>query len=166
MTAYTFETITDAQAAAFQAGDTLTFTNPTLTAQSVEVRFNPQTGGGGFPPAPVVPANITLIVGTTTKVFSTALAGMGGVTGQINLPDGTMLYLGTTGADSRAGSALNDALYGNDGDDSLAGLDGNDIIQGNIGNDTLSGGAGADSLYGGKGDDSVMGDAGVNWMHG
>ena len=87
MTAYTFETITDAQAAAFQAGDTLTFTNPTLTAQSVEVRMNPQTGGGGFPPSPVVPANITLVVGTTTKVFSTALAGLGGTTGQINLPE-------------------------------------------------------------------------------
>ena len=75
MTAYIFETITDAQAAAFQAGDTLTFTNPTLTAQSVEVRFTPQTGGGF--PAPVVPATITLTVGLTSKVFSSALAGMG-----------------------------------------------------------------------------------------
>ena len=141
MTAYTFETITDAQAAAFQPGDTLTFSNPAVTAQTVEVRFNPQTGGGGFPPQPVTPANITLTVGTTTKVFSTALGGSGGQTGQINLADGTMLFIGSAGTDTRAGSGLNDALYGNDGDDSLAGLEGNDILQGNIGADTLSGGS-------------------------
>ena len=49
MTAYTFETITTEQAAAFAAFDTLSFTTPGATASQVRVTFTPASGGSGIP---------------------------------------------------------------------------------------------------------------------
>jgi len=60
------------------------------------------------------------------------------------------------------GTALGEAIGGNDaanvvngldGDDTLSGLGGNDRLRGGAGNDLLDGGTGRDVLYGGDGDD-------------
>ena len=157
MTAYTFETITDAQAAAFNPlTDTLTFTTPGATATAVQVAFTAASGGGGFPPAPVVPATQTLTFNGVSKVFggpsASGLAGLGFATGTIIFPDASMLFVGTGTVDNVTGSSGNDALYGGEGNDILNGGVGNDYLQGNQGTDSLVGGDGSDSLLGGQGD--------------
>ena len=129
MTAYTFETITDAPAAVFSSGDTLFFVPPGATASQVRVTFTPASGGAGLPPSPVIPAKITLAFNGVSREFNAAaLAGYGGFTGQINFPDGSMLYPGTGGADCLQGSGFGDGLFGDEGSDTFAGGDGDDFV--------------------------------------
>jgi Ca2+-binding RTX toxin-like protein len=138
MTAYTFETITPDQAAGFTPGDTLTFATPGATASQVLVTFTPASGGSGIPPSPIIPAKTTLTYNGISRDFpSASLAGYGGSTGQINFPDGSMLYPGTSGADSLQGSGFGDGLYGDFGDDTFNGGHGDDVIQGNAGADVI-----------------------------
>ena len=167
MTAYTFETITPDQAAGFTAGDTLTFTTPGATASQVVVVFTPASGGSGIPPSPILPAKTTLIYSGISRDFpSASLAGYGGSTGQINFPDGSMLYPGTSGADSLQGSGFGDGLYGDFGDDTFNGGNGDDFIQGNAGADSLVGGEGNDTLHGGRDADLIVLGTGANWSNG
>ena len=63
---------------------------------------------------------------------------------------------GTSGNDSRTGTALADIITGLGGNDSLAGGGGNDTLQGGDGRDTLWGGAGRDLLVGGAGFDLAV----------
>jgi Ca2+-binding RTX toxin-like protein len=147
MTAYTFETITAAQAAGFTAGDTLTFTTPGATASQVVVVFTPASGGSGIPPSPIIPAKTTLTYNGISRDFpSASLAGYGGSTGQMNFPDGSMLYPGTSGADCVQGSGFGDGLYGDTGDDTFNGGNGDDVIYGFVGTDTITGGVGNDTI--------------------
>ena len=104
MAAYVFETLTDAQAAAFTANDTLTFSTPGATASQVLVAFIPS--GDGFSPAKIA----LTFNGVTREFRASALAGFGGFTGQINFADGSMLYPGTGGADCILGSGFSDGL--------------------------------------------------------
>ena len=107
MAAFTFETISAADALAFTSADTLTFTTPGATASAVTVAI---TAATGFPTN--TPATVALTFGGVTKTFSAALQGKGAVTGQIILPDASMLFVGTTGADTVTGSAQGDGIYG------------------------------------------------------
>jgi Ca2+-binding RTX toxin-like protein len=75
---------------------------------------------------------------------------------------------------SAKGSAVTDALLGNDGGNQLEGLGGNDYLNGmkgndrlfgGLGNDTLLGGEGADAVVGGVGDDLLIGGAGHDNFH-
>jgi Ca2+-binding RTX toxin-like protein len=64
---------------------------------------------------------------------------------------------GTSGNDVLLGSAMGNALSGEDGDDRIDGRGGDDILIGGAGSDTIAGGAGADALTGGAGNDTLDG---------
>jgi Ca2+-binding RTX toxin-like protein len=64
-------------------------------------------------------------------------------------------YVGTSGAETLAGTSENDVLIGRGGPDTLYGRGGNDVLQGGIGNDRLYGGSGRDTLTGGPGNDRL-----------
>lgn len=98
-------------------------------------------------------------------------------TGDVSFADGSVLSLGTAGADrgvigrhSAAWMADNrmlgfggaDRLVGGAGDDRLEGHRGRDVLRGRAGDDHLDGGRGADALTGGFGDDILTGGAGAD----
>ena len=87
---------------------------------------------------------------------------------QIQFADGTMLtydqanalyyaQMATSGADTIAGSYVNDVIAGLAGDDRLVGNGGDDSLTGGAGNDRLEGGGGNDAYvyYLGDGDDFI-----------
>lgn len=123
MATYFFETITDAQAAAYNAAaDTLVFQTAGERANLTTVRYNAATATSG--------ATITLISGLTGKAvtFPSSFAGETPI-----FPDSSILYVGTTGPNVTAGGNGGDALYGGDGDDTLDGGSGNDLAAGQLG---------------------------------
>src|SRR5579862_2670710 len=122
MATYFFETITAAQALTYSAAtDSIVFTNPAATGAKMTVIYN-----AGTPATPTVPAgspSVTLIdnVDGHTVTFGTGIYGEGGLTnGALIFPDGSNLFVGSTGADaanSTAATTLGDGLFGGDGDD-------------------------------------------------
>jgi len=77
-----------------------------------------------------------------------------GHTGNLTLNEPVNLLVGSTSADSMAGTIRADRLYGNDGNDHISDGDtlaawGNDTLVGGTGDDTLSPGKGNDVLWGG-----------------
>src|SRR4249920_879091 len=96
MSTFFFETITDAQAAGFNAGgttDTLVFGQTGERANITTVRFNAATATSA--------ATITLISGLTGKAVTFAATLSSETVGkQPIFPDGSVLYIGTTGAGS------------------------------------------------------------------
>ena len=155
MANYIFETITDAQALAWTAADTLIFTTPGESGRLTTIRFNPATATSD--------ATVTVVSGITgrTVTFSTAFFDETPI-----FPDGSVVVVGNVGQDSDAGTAGADALYGYSGDDSLVGANGTDLLQGNAGNDTLVGGSGGDTVYGGQGNDTIDVGVGSNFAQG
>ncbi|CAN7632327.1 calcium-binding protein [Pararhizobium sp. LjRoot238] len=69
---------------------------------------------------------------------------------------------GDAGANLIQGQGGNDSLYGRDGADRLYGLAGADALDGGAGDDTLSGGDDNDALYGNTGRDLLYGGAGAD----
>ena len=137
MTAYTFQTISPAQAAAYTAADSLVISG---AANQVSVAFQ----AGSEP--------VAISLGGLTVNFGAGIINDTDVT----FSSGGALLVGSTGADSASGGAAADALFGGDGGDNLAGGDGGDLLQGNQGADTLNGGAGADTIYGGQDNDVII----------
>ena len=160
MATYSFETITEAQAAGFTASDILLFANPADSARITTVLF-----------VPSVPATVTLVSGATGRAvtFNNAIVGVRPV-----FQDASILLIGAAGVDNfDAGAATGgsdgntgDGLYGGAGDDSLNGGQGGDLLQGNGGADVLFGGAGADTIYGGQQNDNIDTGAGTNFAQG
>src|SRR5690349_16188717 len=120
MSTYFFETITDAQASAFNAAsDTLVFSTTGERANITTVRYNAATATSA--------ATITLISGLTGKAVTFAATLANDTFGnQPIFPDGSVLFVGstagttfnsTTGAPADPGTG--DGLYGGDGNDSL-----------------------------------------------
>ena len=145
MPAYSFESITAAQAAAFRVtADTLSF-NSATTPISVAVAY---TASGA----------------TLTDQGRSVAFGSGVLGGAISFADNTKLFLGSAGADVASGSAGGDQLLGGDGADALSGLEGNDVLSGGADNDTLNGGLGADTLDGGRGEDLIDGGGGSDTL--
>ena len=143
--AYSFESITAAQAADFRVtADTLSF-HSTATPVSITVAY--------------AASGATLTDHGRSVVFGSGILG-----GAISFADNTKLFLGSTGADVASGSAGGDQLLGGDGADTLTGLDGDDALSGGGGNDSLSGGLGADTLEGGRGDDLIDGGGGFDTL--
>lgn len=79
------------------------------------------------------------------------------------------IIYGTTGPDTRNGTAGDDIMHGwaiggdfasPSGNDTLLGNAGNDNLYGGTGNDRLDGGTGNDNLYGGIGNDTLIGGTG------
>jgi Ca2+-binding RTX toxin-like protein len=157
MATYFFETITDAQAASFDAtADNLVFGQTGERANTTTVVYNAATATAG--------ASITLISGLTGKTVTFDAADFAGETPIF--PDSSVLFVGDTNNNTNTGSDGGDGLYGGSGNDTLSGGISADLIQGNQGNDSLNGGSGADTLYGGQGTDTIDGDVGVNFIQG
>jgi len=91
------------------------------------------------------------------------------------LKSDSLVFKGSTGADTFTGFGKadkisggngNDVLKGGGGNDTLSGGNGNDKLYGDAGNDKLSGGAGNDILSGGAGNDRLDGGAGNDRLTG
>ena len=153
MADYIFETITDAQALAYnQANDTLAFAAGT-NANTITVLFIPAAGAD--------PARVSITANGITKIFGINILGETATT-----TTGSQLYIGTAGNDTQGATTAADALYGNDGNDSLSAGEGTNFVQGNAGNDSITAGSSADILYGGQGNDSITSGGGNNFVQG
>jgi len=137
MAAFTFQTITAAQAAAYAAADSLVING---AANQVSVAFQ-----AGTEP-------VAITVGGLTVNFGAGIIGDQDLT----FSAGGSLFVGSASADVAAGGAAADALFGGDGGDTLTGGDGSDLLQGNQGEDSLVGGAGSDTIYAGQGNDVIV----------
>lgn len=134
MATYVFETITAAQALAFNvAVDTLTFSNPAATGAGLRLTYTPATA--------ISQGTLALLSQASgqTVVFGVGLAGA-----PVALPDGSIFAVGAPGAGSFVGGAKGDGLAGSGGADILDGAGGDDVIGGGRGADTLTGGGGQD----------------------
>jgi Ca2+-binding RTX toxin-like protein len=155
MSAFVFETITPAEAAAYSgAADSLNFQTQGLWAALASVAY--QTGADGSPQSAAVSLNGQVVM------FGAGVFG----DQDIRFADGSMLYIGAATSESMSGTALSDALFGGQGDDTLAGGAGNDFLQGNQGGDSLAAAAGDDFSYGGQGDDVIDVGEGLNFAQG
>ena len=72
--------------------------------------------------------------------------------------------IGTPGADTLTGTALNDGISGGGGDDIIDGGLGNDSLNGGAGNDTIYAYDGIDTVTGGDGNDTIY--THLNWALG
>jgi Ca2+-binding RTX toxin-like protein len=139
---FSFETITSAQARAFDGQvDTLAFTDPTTSGATLRVTFSPET------------ANTT----TTLTVLDVAdnhqvLFGAGLENLHAVLPDGSMLVVGGGGGGELTGGPGNDGIFGVAGAETLNGGAGDDVVQGGGGADVLEGGAGSNLFLFNPGD--------------
>lgn len=158
MASYIWETMTQANADAFTSNDVIVFTTAGATGAATVVQFVPATA--------TTPASVSISFGGKSLSFDAA-----DVQGRTNLavyPDGSVLYVGSTGPDNGAtsGGENSDGMYGGNGNDTLGGGNGADLLHGNLGDDSLNGGGGADSIYGGQGDDDIVMGAGGFFGHG
>src|SRR5262245_37057591 len=120
MSTFFFETITDAQASAYNAAtDNLVFGTTGERANITTVRYNPATATSA--------ATITVISGLTGKTVTFASTLANDTNGfQPIFPDGSQLFIGTSSGSTfnattgaPADPATGDGLYGGAGDDSL-----------------------------------------------
>ena len=159
MIEYAFETITQEQALAIKAGDTLTFNGGPARAVSVVYQsYDPLALSPELP-------RILVTFGGRTVSFSTNLTQLS-ATGGLVMADGSKLHIGDTSDERVTGAAGDDGLYGGPGSDTLNGGAGSDLLQGNGGDDVLVGGDGADTLYGGAGDDLIYASRDVSGVTG
>ncbi len=91
---------------------------------------------------------------------------VGTILGEIQLDDGSNLFLGgALGEDVSAGIG-SDTIRGEGGDDEIASSWGNDLVRGGLGDDSINGSLGFDSIYGGLGDDTILGGGEADLLHG
>lgn len=135
MAVFKFETISAQEAAGFSAADSLQFDG--AGANQVTVLYAAD--------------HVNISFAGRAMDFGVGIMGQTGT----RFADGSTLYVGGTGADTAAGTAFGDGLYGGTGGDTLDGGDGGDLLQGNQGADSLMGGAGSDAIYGGQDDDQI-----------
>ena len=144
---YTFETITAAQAMAFNGQvDSLVFSNPASTGASTRVTFNPATSAG--------PATLSVLDVSDNHlvVFGVGLEGMRFPV----YPNGSALGVESPGGGELFASSLGDGIFGIGGADTLHGLGGDDVLQGGQGADVLEGGAGSDLFLVAPGDSPAV----------
>ena len=155
MAAFTFETITPEQAAAYAAAaDSLSFATQGLWAALASVAY--QNGADGAPQGAAVSLN------GHTVMFGASVFG----DQDLRFADGSMLFIGAATSESMSGTAMGDALFGGQGNDTLGGGSGNDFLQGNQGGDSLAAATGDDFAYGGQGDDFIDVGEGLNFAQG
>ena len=143
MSTYFFETITAAQALAFDGQvDRLVFTNPAATGANTRVTFNPATATSQ--------ASLTVLDVTTghVVVFGVGLEGLRFPV----YPNGSALGVSIPSGAEFLDSPLGDGNFGLAGPDTLHGLGGDDVLQGGQGADVLDGGAGSDLFLVAAGD--------------
>ncbi|HEY9217873.1 MAG TPA: calcium-binding protein [Phenylobacterium sp.] len=161
MAAYTFETITVAQADGYDlAVDSLSFNGAGASGALVQVLYDYERDDEL--------ESILLTFGGRSVEFGPGLAGEL----DIAMPDGSILAVGGNASVLETGTAGADGIYGGYGADTLQGLGGADFLHGNQGQDSLVGGAGDDMVYGGQDNDQLVmgGDTpdpfAVNFGHG
>src|SRR5258708_1469684 len=119
MTTYFFESITAAQALAFNsASDVLIFGNATSTGNKMSVSYvvTPAT------PLTVATTSITLtdLADGKSVTFGTGIQGLGEGGHNPIFPDGSVLVVDDNVAgNTAAGSAFGDGMFGGDGNDVL-----------------------------------------------
>jgi serralysin len=158
-TNYNFETMTQTDAEAFTAGDTLIFTNGTPADVTV---VNTSLDG------------LAVTAGGKTLTFTGAVlsdasdAGLIKFTSSFNAGHDNSLVLGHQTSDSLSIGSNDDGnyAYGFGGDDTIVGGNGNNVIYGGDGDDSLAGGDRHDNLFGGAGDDHIDGGAGNDHIYG
>jgi Ca2+-binding RTX toxin-like protein len=153
MAAYSFETITAAQALAISGTDTLSISSGTAT--SVTVAY--LTDGSG---------DISITLGATTMLFGSGIAALSQIPGQLSFADGSQLFIGDGNDNVFSSGAVVAAAFGGDGSDNLVLNGPSGLLQGNAGADHLTGGQGDDTIYGGQGDDIIATGAGTNFAQG
>jgi Ca2+-binding RTX toxin-like protein len=134
MATYVFETITAAQALAFGAADTLTFSNPAATGAGLRLTYTPATAISQGT------LSVLSLANGQTVVFGVGLAG--GI--RATFADGSFAGVGLPSAGSFQGGPKGDGFAGSDGPDVLNGQGGDDVLGGGLGADTLIGGDGQD----------------------
>ena len=135
MSTYFFESITAAQALAFNGQtDTLVFSTPAATGANTRVTFNPATATSQ--------ASLTMLDVTTghVVVFGVGLEHLHFPV----YPNGSALGISGPAGGEFFDSPLGDGNFGLAGPDTLHGLGGDDVLQGGQGVDVLEGGAGSD----------------------
>lgn len=141
---------------------------------------------GGYALRSTLTGNVTVQVGTTTKVQMSLAGGnvkLDVVDGNKLMASGSMTLVsgiataellgiqghsltGHGGNNTLLGNAASNRLSGMAGDDVLEGRNGNDSLFGGIGNDKLVGGTGRDSLKGEDGNDRIFGDDSDDFIFG
>ncbi|WP_091735136.1 calcium-binding protein [Phenylobacterium immobile] len=156
MATFFFESITPAQAAAFDpTRDTLVFATPSASSLNTTAQFLPVTA--------VSVAAVAITQGGVTKLFADDAYGAN----TFIFPDASRLYIGDATAENVVGLlGRSNALFGGAGADTLTGGERADVLQGNQGADILSGGEGDDTIFGGQGDDIIFTGAGANFAQG
>ncbi|WP_068875075.1 MULTISPECIES: calcium-binding protein [unclassified Phenylobacterium] len=174
MATYAFETIGAAEALAFGSVDSL-ITPAGSSAKTTTVLYNPD---GTF----------SVTMGERTVVFGSYFPA---TLSRLTFPDGSRLFVGGSGPDSRDEGVLpsTGAMYGGDGADTLTSSPGAWFVQGNQGDDrivirtqspnTVYGGQGADNIaaiggavsasqfiQGNKGNDTLQGGDGADTVLG
>ena len=174
MATYAFETIGAAEALAFGSADSLT-TPAGSSARTTTVLY-------------LEDGTFSVTMGARTVVFGVYFPA---TLSRLVFPDGSKLFVGGAGADTRDEGVVpsTGAMYGGDGADSLTGSPGEWFVQGNQGDDrivvrvtsanTVYGGQGADNIaaiggavsarqfmQGNKGDDTLQGGDGADTLIG
>jgi Ca2+-binding RTX toxin-like protein len=143
MSTYFFETITSAQALAFNGQtDSLVFSNATSTGATMRVTFNPATA--------LAPATLTVLDLSDNHLVVFG-AGLENLRFPV-FPNGSALGVSVPTGEEFTDSALGDGNFGLAGPDTLHGLGGDDVLQGGQGVDVLDGGAGSDLFLFAPGD--------------
>ncbi|MDZ4373496.1 MAG: calcium-binding protein [Phenylobacterium sp.] len=145
MATYVFGTIGAAQALAFNSSDTLNVEAGTATQTTVI--FNPDGTYG-------------VTIGSTTNTFGAGFSQGAGPT-RANFPDGTKLWVGSSGSDNIrltvTATTGAGAGYGGAGNDSIQSVGGGYwLVQGNQGDDRIVLDGGSQTVYGGQDNDYIF----------
>ncbi len=143
MSTFNFETITASQALGITDADHLIISSGPAFAATVLY------GAGD---------GITLQLGAESVDFGAGLAALSQA-GGITFTDGTVLYVGDAGANTKdfgIFSTVSGAFFGGAGNDTVTVGDGHFLVQMNAGDDeVMTGGSSEDTIYGGQGNDTI-----------
>lgn len=128
-----------------------------ITAEGVPGTFAMAAGSS---PLFGVAADETLAVTGTLGLNQTHQLDLTFATSGVSRTERLQVLTGSNAANTMAGWAGDDLMYGLAGTDVLTGGTGDDVLFGQAGNDQLTGGAGRDILIGGRNNDQVQGGAG------
>jgi len=151
MATYTFETMTQADANAFDGGDTLNFAS--TAPANVVVAIDPL----GF---------TSVTVGTLTRNFPDGTLQDSGTVIKFTAGEDSFLEVGGNNADTILTSGADTYVYGFNGDDSIGAGAGDDFLFGGAGADTISASNGNDYVYGGADGDIIDGGSGADHLYG
>lgn len=129
----------------------------TMTAQGITGAFALAAGSSA---AFAMAADGTLSLAQPLGTNQTHQLDVVFTTAGVSATERLQVVTGSNAANTFAGSANDDLVYGLGGNDTLTGGDGNDVLFGQAGADQLFGGDRRDILAGGRGNDVVNGGAG------